>query len=101
MRKTIIEHVHDHAVSTPEKVAVVVPGKETTYKELFHLACGYAAYLKKEGLKKGDVVVAKSSQTLEYVVIYLGVHLAGGGDNFSGKKCIGRHCGFCSPDCVR
>ena len=78
MRKTIIEHVHDHAVSTPEKVAVVVPGKETTYKELFHLACGYAAYLKKEGLKKGDVVVAKSSQTLEYVVIYLGVHLAGG-----------------------
>lgn len=38
----------------------------------------YAAFLREKGLEKGDVVVAKASQSLSYVVIYLGVHLAGG-----------------------
>mgnify|MGYP001062539222 FL=1 len=29
-------------------------------------------------MRKGDIVIAKASQNLDYVVIYLGVHLAGG-----------------------
>lgn len=42
------------------------------------MVSGYAAYLHEKGLRKGDAVVAKASQTLDYVVVYLAVHLAGG-----------------------
>lgn len=34
--------------------------------------------MREQGLQKGDIVAAKASQTLDYVVVYLGVHLAGG-----------------------
>ena len=78
MGKIIEEYVQEYAKETPDKIAVIVNGEQISYGRLFELACGYAAYLKQKGIKKGDVVVAKSSQSLEYILIYLGVHLAGG-----------------------
>ena len=78
MRKSVIEYVSDYARNTPDKVAVISKGAETTYGELFRLVCGYGKYLQDSDVKKGDIVVVRASQTLDYAVIYLGVHLAGG-----------------------
>ncbi len=75
MRRTIIAHVAEHATYQPDKVAVVVKGKETCYGELFYLVRGYCSFLKKVGIKENDIIVVKVSQSLEYVVIYLAIHL--------------------------
>lgn len=77
MRKSIIELVHDHAMEMPAKIAVVCDGVETSYQELFKMASLFALHLKDKGIVKGDIIVAKATQSLEYVVTYLGVHLSG------------------------
>ena len=78
MYQTIEAYVAAYAKETPDKPAVIVNQAATSYRELYDLVCGYASFLLQSGLKKGDAVVIKSSQTLSYVVAYLGIHLAGG-----------------------
>ena len=76
--KTIEEFVKKWAMETPEKVAVIVDGSETTYSHLYDLAKQYAGYLSSAGVSDGKIVITRASQNLEYVVIYLAIHLAGG-----------------------
>ena len=78
MRKTIIEYTADHAASNPEKVAVMTPEDSVSYGALYEYARGYAKYLASSGLERGGVVVLRASQTIEYAIQYLGIHLAGG-----------------------
>ncbi|MCH5203624.1 MAG: acyl--CoA ligase [Oscillospiraceae bacterium] len=78
MKKTVVEYVSDWAGLYPEKVAVIAEGKETTYNELYRLVCGYSKYLSKAGLHKGDIAVICASQSLDYAVAYLAIHLSGG-----------------------
>ena len=62
MRKPVVECVYDHALATPEKIAVICSGVETSYGQLFRLVRGYSCFLKNEGGKKGDIIVTKASQ---------------------------------------
>lgn len=78
MRKTVVEHVYNHAIEDADKIAVITSDTQTTYGELWNLVTGYAAYLKSFDLQKGDVVLVRASQTIAYVVVYLACHLAGG-----------------------
>ena len=75
---TIAEYVCRHAEETPEKAAVMAAGGSLPYHELFQKALQYSVFLQKAGLEKGGIVVTRASNTIEYVVLYLGVHLAGG-----------------------
>ena len=77
MRRTIIEHVAEHAAKTPDKLAVMTAERSLSYAELYRLARGYAGYLASRGVKRRDIVVLRASQTVEYAVQYLGIHLAG------------------------
>ena len=77
-RKTIEEWVAAYAQETPDKPAVITGKISLTYRELWKYAQGYAQYLISSGMKKGDIVLLKASQTAEYVVQYLGIHLGGG-----------------------
>ncbi len=77
-RKTIEEWVAAYAQETPDKPAVITGKISLTYRELWKYAQGYAQYLISGGIKKGDIVLLKASQTAEYVVQYLGIHLGGG-----------------------
>ena len=77
MRKSVVEYVAYYAEKTPSKTAVIVNGVRTSYSELFDLVCGYSEFLKKSGVKKGDIIVTKAAQKLDYVVTYLSVHLSG------------------------
>ena len=77
-RKTIEEWVSDYALETPDKPAVITGKLSLTYRELWKYAQGYAQYLLTNGMKKGDIVLLKASQTAEFVVQYLGIHAGGG-----------------------
>lgn len=78
MRKSVVECVSEHARQSPGKTAVIANGTQISYKELFDLVCGYCHYLHEAGVKKGDVIVTKASQHIDYVVLYMAVHLSGG-----------------------
>ena len=78
MRKTIIEHVADYASGNPKKLAVMTPDDSVSYGALYEYARGYAKYLTTRGLKRGGIVVLKATQTIDYAIQYLGIHLAGG-----------------------
>ena len=78
MRKTIVACVAEAAEKTPEKKALITPEKELSYSELNAYARAYARYLLANGVKRGNIVVLKSNQTVDYVVQYLGIHWAGG-----------------------
>ena len=74
MKESLEEYIRFHSVNTPNKVAVVSNGKETSYSELWQLVLDKADELKSQGVQSGDVYVIRSSQTLEYLVIYFALH---------------------------
>lgn len=77
-RKTIVECVAGYALKQPNKIAIYTSNGSVTYSELYNYIRGYAKYLLASGIKKGDIVLLKAGQTIEYAVQYLGIHLAGG-----------------------
>ena len=77
-QNTLIEYVKTHAERNPHKIAVFSCGEFYTYKELYDFAKRYGSFLHNKGLNIGDRVVVKSKQSVEYIIIYLAVHYAGG-----------------------
>lgn len=76
--KTVVNYLYQHAKEHPDKIAVIANGIAINYQRLADLTCRYATFLQQNGLQKGDIVVLKSSQTLDFVVAYFAVHTAGG-----------------------
>ena len=76
--RSIEEYLFVNATETPDKVAVVVGNQETGYRTLYEKAYRYHEYLKMSGVSKGDIVVTRAIQDLNYIVIYLAIHMAGG-----------------------
>lgn len=77
-QNTLIEYVKIHAEKNPNKFAVISGGRGYSYAELYKDVQKYALYLQLKGLKKGNIVVAKSIQSVDYIIIYLAVHYCGG-----------------------
>lgn len=78
MGNTVVSCVAEHAAANPNRVAVMEHNRATTYGELFSMVVRCSQFLRTQGVKRGDVLVAKASQDLEYAILYLSVHLAGG-----------------------
>lgn len=74
MKASLEEYIFEHASQTPEKIAVVCRGKETTYSELWSMILTKADELRIQGVAPGDVYVVRSSQTLDYLVLYFALH---------------------------
>ena len=74
---SIVEAVAKWAAQRPDTVAVIAEGQQITYEELWKEVRGFAAYLRSEGLTKGDRVVVKSKNDIWYAVSCFGIHLAG------------------------
>lgn len=76
---SVVEYICHYANETPDVPAVIAGGSAITYRELWRLVRGFACYLRqKAGVNRGDIVLVKASQTVEYVIEYYGVQLAGG-----------------------
>lgn len=75
----IEQYLAKYAQQVPERTAVIVKDTYTTYGELWHLVRGFARFLTTEcGVEKGNCVVVKTMQTLDFAVAYFAVHLSGG-----------------------
>ncbi len=75
----IEKYLQKYAEENPEKNAVIVKDVYTSYGELWKHVRAFSGYLKKEcGVRKGDCVVVKTMQTLNYAIAYFSTHLAGG-----------------------
>lgn len=77
MKRSLEEYIYHHSIETPDKVAVVSQGKETTYALLWQMILDKSTSLKDVGIKEGDVYVVRSSQTLDYLVLYFAIHYIG------------------------
>lgn len=73
----IEQYLQKYAVEVPERTAVIVKDAYTSYGELWRLTRGFACFLAARGVCRGDRVVVKTMQTLDYVVAYFAVHLNG------------------------
>ena len=54
--KTVIDLFTEQVKANPENIAVIFDGKEFTYAQVDKTSQAIAAYLSKEGIRKGDVV---------------------------------------------
>ena len=67
-----------HAQKDPSKSAVIVDNCKYSYKHLEKLVIGFGGYLKIEaGIKKGDSVLIRATQSIEFAVAYFATHFLG------------------------
>ena len=66
------DYLRQHADETPDRTAVICDGETISYAALFHRVQARAATL-----PQGQVVVFRSSQTVDFLVTYFAIHLAG------------------------
>ncbi|MFI3173382.1 MAG: class I adenylate-forming enzyme family protein [Eubacteriales bacterium] len=75
MNHTIIEYINQHAIETPNKLAIVDENIELTYKQYWHKILSVAAFLKSIGSDAGDFIVVKNTQTVQFMVAIHAVQL--------------------------
>lgn len=77
--KTIEEQIFGHVQSTPDKIALISGEIEVSYAQLWQYCLKAAASIKQKfDLQKGDRVILSAAGDIEFVYVYLGVHIAGG-----------------------
>ena len=66
------DYLRQHAEETPDRTAVICDGETISYAALYQRVQARAATL-----PQGQVVVFRSSQTVDFLVTYFAIHLAG------------------------
>ncbi len=75
--RSLIEAVATYATTQPDCFCITDGKYELTYKEYWNQIAGYALYLQECGVKKGDCVVVRNSQNVEFVTCGLAIQLLG------------------------
>lgn len=78
MEKTTLELLYDHSLKLSGRTALICKTETLTYCDFWNEIRKCSVYLKNTGLKKGDIVLIKASQTPDYLICYYGIQLAGG-----------------------
>lgn len=77
--KSIEEQILQQVMLTPDKIALISGEMEVTYAQLWDYSLRAAAKLKNElGVHKGDRVILSAAGNIDFVYVYLGVHIAEG-----------------------
>lgn len=74
---SILEAVKENALQNPDKLCVGDKRKQATYKEFWTMVQKAATYFKANGVKKGDIVVVRGVQKVEFLIGIMGIQLAG------------------------
>ncbi len=77
MSNTVLDSIRKYANETPDRLAVIDTTKELTYRTYWERIRGVAEYLQSIGVQKGEYVILKNSQDVEYLVMCHGIQLAG------------------------
>lgn len=75
---SILEALKENALRNPDKLCVGDKRKQATYSEFWTMIQKAATYFKANGVKKGDIVVVRGAQKVEFLIGIMGVQLAGG-----------------------
>lgn len=75
---SVAEYICHYAETIPDVPAVIAGDVNITYGDLWRLVRGFAYYLRHEAkVKKGDIVLAKVSQTANNMILYFGTLASG------------------------
>ncbi|WP_404713081.1 amino acid adenylation domain-containing protein [Sphingomonas sp. MMS24-J13] len=74
----LIGRIERHAEETPEAIALVCEGSETSYAELWRRAFDHAGELQRRGVRRGDRVAIEGERLPQQFVNLLAVLIAGG-----------------------
>ncbi len=69
---TLEEYLRKDATDYPDKIAVICCSEEVTYSELYRRVCERAATLPSH-----EIIPFRGSQTVDFLVTYFAIHLAG------------------------
>ena len=72
---TLEENLQKHALSTPDKCAVVCGNKSVSYSQLWESIQKRAEQLRNSGLEKHRPYVFRASQDADFIATYCAVHL--------------------------
>lgn len=75
---SIVEALKINAEKTPDKLCVGDKKNQVTYKEFWNMVKKAVVYLQEKGVQKGDMVVIRGAQKVEFLLGVFGVQLAGG-----------------------
>lgn len=78
MNRSIVECIKQYALETPDKLAIIDEKTELTYEQYWNQICKVGSYLLSLGCKKGDYIVVKNTQTVEFMVIFHAIQLMNG-----------------------
>ena len=73
----LLQKVYSNVQATPNKVALIVNGEETTYAVLWTNIKKAAAYLLSKGYRAHDVVPIKGVKEARFIWMYFGAHMVG------------------------
>ena len=73
----VLSAIANHALHTPDKVALVVGTERITYSQLAMNIERAASYLQSLGLEQGDHIILSAHKEVEFVYLYLAAHLLG------------------------
>ena len=73
----IEDYISLHAEAMPDKVAIVSGSQYVSYASLWQKVQERAAELRGNGLGQGSVAVMRTTQTIDFLISYFAVHLAG------------------------
>ncbi|WP_428244978.1 class I adenylate-forming enzyme family protein [Eubacterium sp. Marseille-QA0814] len=75
---SIVEALKINAEKTPDKLCVGDKKNQVTYKQFWNMVKKAAVYLQEKGVQKGDMVVIRGAQKVEFLLGVFSVQLAGG-----------------------
>ncbi len=75
--RTIAAIVAEHAARKPDNLAIIEPGRQTTYLELDQGANRFAHWAQSQRLHKGDVVALVMEDCADYLMAWLGMSKLG------------------------
>ncbi len=78
MEKSTLELLYDNSINHSEKKALISKNETLTYAQFWEEIRKCSAYLIQNGLKAGQIVLIKASQTPDYLICYYAIQLAGG-----------------------
>lgn len=75
---SILEALKINAEITPDKLCVGDKKNQATYSEFWNMVKKAATFLSEKGVKKGDMVVIRGAQKIEFLIGVFAVQLVGG-----------------------
>jgi len=78
MENTLVKLLHDSVQKFPEKNAIIHADRNLSYINLWKKSCGVAQFLTRQGLTSGDRISLLIENSIEYVIAYYAVLMAGG-----------------------